>query len=66
MGKDDSLEKFLVLGKIKGRRRRGHQRMRWLDGITDTMNVNWAELQEMVRDRDAWCAAIHGVANSWT
>ena len=61
-----SLEKSLVLGKIEGRRRRGYQRMRWLDGITDTMNVNWAELQEMVRDRDAWCAAIHGVANSWT
>ena len=55
-----------MLRKTEGRRRRGHQRMRWLDGITDTMNVNWAKLQEMVRDRDAWCAAIHGVANSWT
>ena len=63
---DDSLEKSLMLRKTEGRRRRGHQRMRWLDGITDTMNMNLAKLQEMVRDRDTWCAAIHGVANSWT
>ena len=55
-----------MLRKTEGRRRRGHQRMRWLDGITDTMNMNLAKLQEMVRDRDTWCAAIHGVANSWT
>ena len=66
MGKDDSLEKFLVLGKIKGRRRRGHQRMRWLDGITDAMNMNLGKLQEMVREREAWCAAVHGITNSWT
>ena len=63
---DDSLEKSLMLGKIKGRRRRGCQRMRWLDSITSTMNMNLGKLPEMVRDRDAWLAAVHGVAKSWT
>ena len=63
---DDSLEKSLMLGKIKGRRRRGCQRMKWLDSITNTMNMNLGKLPEMVRDRDAWLAAVHGVAKSWT
>ena len=66
MRTDDSLEKSLILGKIKGRRRKGYQRMRWLDGITDAMNMNLGKLQEMVRDREAWRATVHGVAKNQT
>ena len=66
MRRADSFEKILMLGKIEGRRRRGQQRMRWLDDITDSMNMSLIKLQELVMDRDGWHASVHGITKSWT